>query len=268
MTEHLPDDFDWKSYLEFNADLRNAGLDTEKLATQHFLLHGRFEHRIYHSAEIRPDPKYQNGSVFIAGTGRSIEVFEDKGLVEILEKRLPVLCINTSFHYFNHISCLFLNGRFRNMDYNVLAGKVIDEIYAPFRWGSKDRTARQYRVNVNTELYSPEISFDLNQTLPHGPTTLLDVVFPYCVFHKIRRIYILGAEYDFEDAGNHRHAKDSLYINRSTPAMDRKTEHQFALRKLDTWNEFFMKNQIDCYALSEESNTPFQKSSLWEVLNT
>ena len=97
---------------------------------------------------------------------------------------------------------------------------------------------------------------------------LLDIVFPYCVFHKMRTIYILGAEYDFTDEHYQRHTHDSMYINRSTPAMHRTLEHQFAMQKLHAWKEFFSENHIGCYALSEKANTPFQKRSLWELLKT
>jgi hypothetical protein len=217
---------------------------------------------------IEPNPKHENAALLIVGTSREIEVFEDKRLVETLEKKIPILCINTSFHYFNHISCLFLNSRFRNMEIDGMADKRIDEIYTPFAWASHDRKVHHFRVNVNTERYSPEISCDLNKILPHGPTMLLDIVFPYCVFHKVRTIYILGAEYDFKDDVYKRHTHDSRYINRPIPTMDRSMEHRFAMQKLHVWKEFFSKNQIDCYALSQHSKTPFQKRSLWELLKT
>ncbi len=242
-------------------------MSTEGEAKWHYLRHGLTEKRLYAPWAISPNPKYENASVFIAGTSREIEVFENKGLVERLERKLPVFCINTAYHYFNRISCLFLNGRFRNMRHDGMTGKEIDEIYAPFDLKSGDRTVRNFRIIENTKEYSPEISIDLNNALPHGPTTLLDIVFPFCAFHKVRRMYILGAEYNMEDTSNLRHTYDSLHIDRSNPRMDRQLEYRFAMQKLDAWKEFFSRTQTECFVLSDKSKTPFQKMSLRDVLD-
>ena len=264
----LPSDFNWNSYLQCNPDLVNAGIGTEELAIRHYLLQGRSENRFYSHTLIVPNPKYENASVFIAGTSREIQVFENKSLVALLEEKLPVFCINTAFHYFNHISCLFVNGRFQQMKVDGLANKKIDEIYAPFPWESSGRTVRNFRLNVNSDLYCPDISCDLNNPLPPGPTMLLDIVFPFCAFQKVRTIYILGAEYDINDFGNMRHKHDLSYINRTKPYIDRHLEYQFAVQKLNVWKDYFSRNQIECFALSEKSKTPFEKRSLWDFLKT
>lgn len=46
----IPEDFDWRIYLIMNVDLINAGIYTEKAATQHYLLHGINECRIYYQS--------------------------------------------------------------------------------------------------------------------------------------------------------------------------------------------------------------------------
>ena len=44
---NLPKDFDWKFYLEYYEDLRNAGLKTKEDAEVHYLNHGQYENRTY-----------------------------------------------------------------------------------------------------------------------------------------------------------------------------------------------------------------------------
>jgi hypothetical protein len=43
----IPQDFNWKFYLEYYEDLRNAGLKTKEDAERHYLNHGYCENRIY-----------------------------------------------------------------------------------------------------------------------------------------------------------------------------------------------------------------------------
>lgn len=43
----LPEDFDWKFYLDYYEDLRLAGIRTEENAKKHYLNHGQFENRKY-----------------------------------------------------------------------------------------------------------------------------------------------------------------------------------------------------------------------------
>ena len=51
----IPTDFDWKFYLEYYEDLRNAGLKTENDAKTHYFNYGQFENRIYKSYELPID---------------------------------------------------------------------------------------------------------------------------------------------------------------------------------------------------------------------
>jgi FkbM family methyltransferase len=47
MENTLPKNFDWKFYLEYYEDLRNAGLKTEEQAKKHYLNNGQFEDRVF-----------------------------------------------------------------------------------------------------------------------------------------------------------------------------------------------------------------------------
>ena len=47
MTNKIPKDFDWKSYLLYNADLVKNGIVSQSQAEQHYLIHGNKEDRVY-----------------------------------------------------------------------------------------------------------------------------------------------------------------------------------------------------------------------------
>lgn len=51
----MPDNFDWQFYCHYYEDLRIAGIDTEKKASDHYLHHGVYEKRIYHPSLIQSD---------------------------------------------------------------------------------------------------------------------------------------------------------------------------------------------------------------------
>lgn len=263
---NLPPGFDWKVYLYMNFDLQSAGIATEEAAVQHYLRHGQQERRIYRRVPIKPDSDYEGGSVFVCGTSPEIEVLSDRSISESISSKYKVLCINTSFHYFDSISSLFLNGRFSHVSDHTFLGKRIDRVYTSFDCDIKAYPLRYYRVAVSVERFCPEIHFDLNKVLPHGPTTLLDVVFPFCVFNKVSNIYILGAEYMRNRDSARRHSKDNFYVDRSVPSMDAAKEMEYAHRKLQLWKACFDSMGINCFALSERSETPFQKIGLGDIL--
>ena len=48
-TNRVPSDFDWETYIQNYEDLRQAGIDTEKKAQQHWLEFGKSEGRDYHA---------------------------------------------------------------------------------------------------------------------------------------------------------------------------------------------------------------------------
>ena len=55
-TNKVPSDFDWKTYIQNYEDLRQAGIDTEKKAQQHWLKFGKSEGRDYYTLRpIKPD---------------------------------------------------------------------------------------------------------------------------------------------------------------------------------------------------------------------
>jgi len=52
-TGHLPQDFDWRTYLSINKDLGEHGFNTEIKAKQHYLQHGGKESRVYKPFKVR-----------------------------------------------------------------------------------------------------------------------------------------------------------------------------------------------------------------------
>jgi hypothetical protein len=262
----LPSGFDWRIYLELNHDLHSAGIGSEQEAVLHYLKHGRQEKRLYRWVPIRPDPDMRGSTVFICGTSPEVEVLNDRHITESISKRYKVLCINSAFHYFDTIYALFLNGRFRHVTDSTFTARRIGQIFTPFDCDIRDHPLRHYLVDVDPERFHPEIHFDLNKVLPHGPTTLLDVVFPFCVFNKVSKIFILGAEYMRMPDGVRRHSMDGLYVDRSKPSMDTGLEMEFAHWKLQIWKACFESFGIECFALCDRSETPFEKMDLRDIL--
>lgn len=202
-------------------------------------------------------------SVLILGTSPEIEILKDKNLVDKLENIYSIFCVNTSYYYFNNIHSLFLSGRFKNFSDNDFKDKNIKNIYTP--------VSMQNIKNIKVKVFSiggdgSTISTDIDKPLPHGPTTLLDIVFPVCGFYKIKNIYILGAEYQKDHTKYKRFYKDSSLLDRGKPAMNREKELQLAHKKLLLWHKYFKDNNINCFALSEKSETPFTKIKLKDIL--
>ena len=48
MTISIPENFDWKLYLDLHVDLRNCGMTTKEQAENHYIQYGKSENRIYH----------------------------------------------------------------------------------------------------------------------------------------------------------------------------------------------------------------------------
>lgn len=267
MNNELPSDFNWEVYLKLNNDLIESGIKTEKESIEHFLNSGINEKRIYKLKTVEINQKFENSSVFICGTSPEVSILEDKNILNKIENDFLVLCVNSSFHYFDKIDCLFLNGRFSNIDISNFNNKRINKIFIPFineKFNTFDTSF--FCLKISLMKFYEEISSDLNSCLPHGPTTLLDIVFPFCVFNKVKKIYLFGFEYPTNPDKYERHSNEKLYIDRSEIVMDRNKELEFAQKKLKIWNEFFIKNDIECFDLSNLSNTPFQKEKLNHVL--
>jgi hypothetical protein len=264
MNKILPENFDWKFYLEYYEDLRFAGLKTEEDVINHYLNHGVKEGRIFKEISISKKENFKNSSVFICGTSPEIEILNDKELVKKIENNYKVLCINSSFHYFDRIDCVFFNSRFKILKDSDFSNKIIDEIYIPQQIFIKNYKIVNFCVNSIKNVYFDEIKTKLDGCLPHGPTTLLDIVFPFCVYNEVKNIFILGAEYN--QNLDVRHSQDSTYVERKTYGMDRNLEINFAKKKLLIWKNYFEKNNINCYALSDKSETPFEKINLNKFL--
>jgi len=263
--EKLPVDFDWKFYLSKYEDLRTAGLMTERHAINHYCKYGYKELRSY--KRIEPNDIYNESSILICGTSKEIERLKDVDLVKRIEDKFFVFCINTSFLYFNKISCLFLSPRFTHLTDEIFVGKEIDEIFIGFRpHNINSIKTNVYDLKFLSGKYQSEIDININNILPHGPTTMLDIVFPFCGFNKVKNIFILGAEYPKNEIQYERHSDDKKIVDRIGGILDRHTEMEMAHKKLILWNEYFKHNNINCYALSENSETPFEKINLMDIL--
>ena len=264
----LPVDFDWKFYLSKYEDLRLAGLSTERDAINHYRKYGHKESRDYKfSKPVQKNEIYSGASILICGTSKEIEILKDLDLVKRIEDKFFVFCINTSYSYFNKISCLFLNGRFTHLTDESFVGKEVDQIFINSRYHNfSSIKTNVYDIKFIQGKYQSEIDININNILPHGPTTLLDIVFPFCCFNNVKNIFILGAEYPKDEIKYERHADDKKIIDRIGGILDRHTEMEMAHKKLNLWNEYFKNNKINCYALSENSETPFQKTTLSNIL--
>jgi hypothetical protein len=101
MQNNLPKDFDWKFYLGYYEDLRNAGLVTEEDAKRHYINHGQYENRIY----FNPIHYYENetnemfiydSSIDLTLTG-NIDIYEGLGKLIGLFKK-TILKTNLKFN--------------------------------------------------------------------------------------------------------------------------------------------------------------------------
>lgn len=65
----LPPDFNWKTYLDLNPDLRRHGITTYKDAVAHYRTHGRRENRRYLKSQGSPGSPGSQETSKIGGTG-------------------------------------------------------------------------------------------------------------------------------------------------------------------------------------------------------
>lgn len=202
-------------------------------------------------------------SVFICGTSPEIEVLQDTSIVENLENKYLIYCMNTSYYYFNRVDSLFLSGRFKNFSDDRFLNKNIKTIYTPLPMNNiKKIKVKKFSLGGDKNT----ISTDINKPLPHGPTTLLDIVFPVCGYEKVKNIFILGAEYQKDPLKYQRFSEDSGILDRSTPSMNKEKELYLAHKKLLLWHKYFKDNKINCFALSSKSETPFKQINLKDIL--
>lgn len=91
---NLPEDFDWKFYLEYYEDLKNAGLKTENDAKTHYLNYGQYENRkCYNSLKEIEYNRVNIYDITISG-----EIKEEDGLGKNT-KSLGGICSNTDIRY-------------------------------------------------------------------------------------------------------------------------------------------------------------------------
>lgn len=205
----------------------------------------------------------KNDSVLICGTSPAIEIFEDQNLVNIVQEKFSIFCANTSYYYFDNIDGLFVNGKFTSLSDEQLSAKKIGTIFSSVPMNQiKNIHKKMYIIDWE---WSLDISIDIDKPLVHGPTTMLDIVFPCCGYYGVKNIYIIGAEY----ANFKRFSKDSSILPRSEhnwPIGSKEKELNLAHQKLKVWHEYFKSNNIKCFALSEDSETPFDKIKLGDIL--
>jgi hypothetical protein len=263
----IPEDFNWEDYLDLNKDLVISGIQSEEESINHYIEHGRFEKRLIKKIKIKPDPRYKGSSVFICGTSEDIEILEQIEIRNKIQEKFFVISINSSFHYFEKISTLFLNERFSSLSDSDLFGKEIGEIFSSSPIENITLQEKKYfSVDVQLNQYCPSISWDLNKTLPHGPTTLLDVVFPFCVFNDVKNIYLFGMNFSSNPKEYERHKNDSLYVKERNLSMNKELEMKFAHKKLKIWKDLFEKMEINCFSVSENNTTPFEGKNLEDIL--
>ena len=200
----------------------------------------------------------------IIGTSPESEILRDEALVKDLLQRFSILCINTAYQFFPALDFLFLNGRFTSLGDTHFSPRVIGSIFSPLPM-SRVRDYKIFPFQIRGGDFAAKISTDILQPLPHGPTTLLDIVFPACVYIGFKELYILGAEYR-RDVEYKRFEGDSAVVNRSKPSMDRELEMALAHIRLQEWKEFFDDSGVSCFGLSPLSQAPFPKVDLSSLL--
>lgn len=172
-------------------------------------------------------------ATLICGTGPSLECLEDRALVKALCNRFNIFCVNSSHYYFDDIDVQFIGGgyllqvtqdKFRNKTVKFLIG---DSNKANLRF-----PFIQTRTVLSLDKYEPAISSDITVPLPHGPTTILDIAIPTCMFCGVKQIYLLGAEYS---RTNFRR----FTIDSQRPMGGFPHEMELAHRKWETWKEYF-----------------------------
>lgn len=202
--------------------------------------------------------------ILIVGTSQELDKLEENtNISKILEQQFIIYCINTSYIYFKNIDSLFLNGhRFKNFtDKDLNEGRYIGSIFTTTELPNiHNIKVRQLHLE-NMYKYNNYININIKKPLPHGPTTLLDIVFPVCCYFNHKQIYLFGLNYPKRAKDYIRFKKDKNLVNRND-SWDKQTELNYAHKKLLLWKEYFEQHNIDCFDLSEQSETPFIKKSL------
>jgi hypothetical protein len=196
----------------------------------------------------------------IVGTSPEAEILRDEALVKNLLPRFTILCINTAYQFFPALDFLFFNGRFTSLSDAHFYPRVIGTIFSPLEM-PRVRDYQIFPFQIRGGDFAAKISTDILSPLPHGPTTLLDIVFPACAYLGFKELYILGAEYR-RDVEYKRFEGDSAVVNRAKPSMNRQLEMELAHIRLQEWKEIFDASGISCFALSPLSQTPFPKVDL------
>jgi hypothetical protein len=199
----------------------------------------------------------------IIGTSPEAEVLRDSALALRLMKNFTIMCINTAYDFFPILDFLFFNGRFTQLSDESFHPRTIGLIFSPVDM-PKIRNYKIFRFHTRQRDFESKISVDISKPLPHGPTTLLDIVFPACGFMEFKEIYILGAEYR-RNVEYKRFSGDEAIVNRAEPTMPRDLEMALAHKRLLQWDCYFKETGVSCFALSRHSETPFQKVDIESI---
>jgi len=202
----------------------------------------------------------RSSRALIVGTSTESEILNDEALVRKLIPRFTIMCINSAFHYFPALDFLFFNGRFTALGDEHFHPRTIGTIFSPVDM-LMVKNYKIFRFHTRQGDFASKISTNISAPLPHGPTTLLDIVFPACAHLGFKEIYILGAEYR-QDIEYKRFSGDDAIVNRSQPTMNRQAEMELAHIRLNEWHQYFESAGISCFALSKNSQTPFKKIEL------
>lgn len=88
---NIPEDFDWKFYLDYYKDLTDTGLRTERDAINHYINHGKYENRIYKNNSTNENESFDD-----------IFIYDDSIDITLTNNRLPELKFiidNTKLRY-------------------------------------------------------------------------------------------------------------------------------------------------------------------------
>jgi len=205
-------------------------------------------------------PNQRSSRVLVVGTSPEAEVLKDEALVRRLMQNFTIMCINSSFHFFPVLDFLFFNGRFTSLSDESFNSRTIGLILSPVDM-PRIKQYKIFRFHTRQGDFASPISTNITEPLPHGPTTLLDIVFPACGYMGFKEIYILGAEYR-RDVEYKRFSGDELIVNRTEPTMPRRLEMELAHIRLQQWQRYFEGAGVSCCAISKNSETPFKKVGL------
>jgi hypothetical protein len=158
----LPTNFDWQFYIKVHQDLQQAGIDNEKTAIEHYLLHGMNEHRIFCSLDnhlnhiIRFDNKKRENKIILFTQWYEADEQITKNLSVCLNNNLNNQYVDyihifyeTETNFFDHVS--------QNTNLNKIKHSRIKQRLSYNEWMAY---ANNYYLNDIKVLINSDIYFD------------------------------------------------------------------------------------------------------------